>query len=96
MLEGWPKSVSAAKINQLIQKDLENRRNRSKELSNDKESDPIEEGKKEDAMRRLMNKYRPPHYWNFFEEEIEVVPHVFRPEADPNKCYIDGRVAVIL
>lgn len=39
---------------------------------------------------------RPPYYWNFFEEEDVSVPHVLRPEADPRKCYIDGRIESLL
>jgi hypothetical protein len=39
---------------------------------------------------------RPPYYWNFFEEEDALVPHVLRPEADPKKCYIDGRIESVM
>ena len=33
---------------------------------------------------------RPPYIWNFFEDE-DPTPHVLRPSAEPDKCYIDGR-----
>ena len=48
--------------------------------------------------RRFMHNIRPPHYWNFFEDgkEEEKVSHVLRYNADPAKCYDDGRVDDIL
>ncbi len=34
---------------------------------------------------------RPPYIWNFFEQG-EQTPHILRAEADPHKCYVDGRI----
>jgi hypothetical protein len=34
---------------------------------------------------------RPPYIWNFFEEGSHT-PHILRAEADPVKCYVDGRI----
>jgi hypothetical protein len=34
---------------------------------------------------------RPPFVWNFFEEG-EQTPHILRAEAEPHKCYVDGRI----
>ena len=45
---------------------------------------------------------KPPFCWNFFmrdeeqEESKEIIPHVLRAEAEPQKCYIDGRVESVL
>jgi len=45
-----------------------------------------------------MNKIRPPEYWNFFEDgpADNRVKHVLRYDANPAKCYEDGRIDVIL
>lgn len=39
---------------------------------------------------------RPPFAWNFFEDSEEKTPHVLRADANPTKCYIDGRIESIL
>ena len=45
---------------------------------------------------------KPPFCWNFFipdhevDEEEQKVPHVLRADAEPTKCYIDGRVESVL
>lgn len=39
---------------------------------------------------------RPPFCWNFFEDSEQKIPHVLRPDADPTKCYIDGRIESII
>jgi hypothetical protein len=45
---------------------------------------------------------KPPFCWNFFLKddegnvEEEKIPHVLRAEAEPQKCYIDGRVESVL
>ena len=48
--------------------------------------------------RKFMNHYRPPNYWNFFEDckEEEKVPHLLKFDADPAKCCKDGRVQEII
>ena len=48
--------------------------------------------------RKFMNQLRPPHYWNFYEDckDVDKVPHVLRYDADPVKCYKDGRVQHII
>lgn len=58
--------------------------------------DPIEVGKVHDKKRNFKNPLRPHQkVWNF-EEEKEMTPHVLRPEADPMKCYEDGRIERLL
>jgi len=54
--------------------------------------------KEHNKKRKFMNTLRPPHYWNFFEDckEDDKVPHILRYDADPSKCYKDGRVQVII
>ena len=45
-----------------------------------------------------MTGFRPPHFWNFFDDapEHEKVKHMLRYDADPKKCYEDGRIEKIL
>jgi hypothetical protein len=46
-----------------------------------------------------MNNLRPPYAWNFFDDEQSEdrkVKHVLRYDADPTKCYKDGRVQEVL
>ena len=56
--------------------------------------DIIEEGKIEDKRRTFMTPLRPhERIWNFeYDDEAKRPKHVLRPDADPAKCYIDGRV----
>ena len=56
--------------------------------------DIIEEGKIEDGKRKFMNPLRPSdRIWNFvYDDEKSRPKHVLRPEADPVKSYIDGRI----
>jgi hypothetical protein len=60
--------------------------------------DIFEEGKIEDKNRKFMEPLRPhERIWNFEWDRDERRPkHVLRPEADPSKCYIDGRVEKLL
>lgn len=61
-------------------------------------ADIFEEGKLEDKNRKFMEPLRPhERIWNFEWDREERRPkHVLRPEADPTKCYIDGRVEKLL
>lgn len=54
--------------------------------------------KGEDDTRNFLNRLmRPPMSWNFFEEDGSIkTPHVLRADAQPQQCYIDGRVEVIM
>ena len=56
--------------------------------------DVIEEGVKEDKRRLFMVPLRPhERIWNFeYDNEKDKPKHVLRPDADPTKCYIDGRI----
>lgn len=56
--------------------------------------DVIEEGVKEDKKRVFMVPLRPhERIWNFqYDNEEDKPKHVLRPDADPTKCYIDGRI----
>ena len=48
--------------------------------------------------RKFLYQLRPPYYWNFFEDcrdELKV-KHVLRYNANPEKCYDDGRVQIIM
>lgn len=63
-----------------------------------KHPDIIEEGKVEDKKRTFMAPYRPHEMiWNFIYDDAKQRPkHVLRPDADPTKCYIDGRIQKLL
>lgn len=60
--------------------------------------DVIEEGKVEDSKRKFMVPLRPhQRIWNFeYDDEKQRPKHVLRPDADPTKCYIDGRVEKLM
>jgi hypothetical protein len=63
--------------------------NRKKKKGKSKEEE--EEEKLEERRRRFLKMMRPPFIWNFFEEGTNT-PHILRAEADPAKCYVDGRI----
>ena len=97
ILEGF-KGVKKDKLKQLIEDDhLLKIQNTKKLMAQD--ADKYEEKAKADIKkRRFMNTLRPPYYWNFFEDvpEENKIPHVLRYDADPSKCYQDGRVEKIM
>ena len=63
-----------------------------------KHPDIIEEGKEEDKKRTFMTPYRPHEMiWNFiYDEAVKRPKHVLRPDAAPEKCYIDGRIQELM
>lgn len=93
-------------IHARIQNDLRERRNRAamelattgEKVEEEKVDDPVELGEVEDQKRRFINQFRSDNkHWNFIEEDEETkVPHLLRANADPNRSYIDGRVADLL
>lgn len=85
MLEAF-KGKSLAQIKAIIETDLTNRKKRK-----GKSKEEEEEEKMEDKRRRFLEQMRPPYIWNFFEQG-EQTPHILRAEADPHKCYVDGRI----
>jgi len=93
LLQGF-KGKKLAEVKKIIEQDLHARRAQQKDRSKEKE----EEEKVVDKKRAFLNYMKPPFCWNFFmhdeeqEEAKEVIPHVLRAEAEPQKCYIDGRV----
>lgn len=92
------KGQKANKIEQFIESDHKDRITNAKKLM-PKDGDLYEEKELNDMKkRRFMNEIRPPFYWNFFEDgpEVNRVKHVLRYNADPVKCYTDGRVEKIL
>lgn len=64
------------------------KKNRTKE---DEESEKVE-----DSKREFLNHMRPPFVWNFFEDSEVKTPHIMRADANPTKCYIDGRIESIM
>lgn len=89
MLEAF-KGKSLEQIRKLIEADLTLRK---KKKGKSKEEE--EEEKQEDKKRRFLMMMRPPYIWNFFEEGDET-PHILRAEADPAKCYQDGRIESLM
>ena len=90
------KSKKLTEVKKIIEQDLHHRRSQVKERTKEKE----EEEKVIDKKRSFINYMKPPYCWNFFlkddEEEEVKIPHVLRHDADPTKCYIDGRVESVL
>ena len=95
MLQGF-KGKKLNEVKKIIEQDLSFRRSQQKDRTKEKE----EEDKIIDKKRAFLNYMKPPFCWNFFtedeEEKEEGVPHVLRAEAEPQKCYIDGRVESVL
>ena len=83
-------------VKRIIEQDLHQRRMQQKDRTKEKE----EEEKILDKKRAFVNYMKPPFCWNFFmkedDEEEQKIPHVLRAEAEPKKCYIDGRVESVL
>ena len=88
MLEAF-KGKSLDQVKKLIEADLNNRKKKTKSKEEE------EEEKAEDKKRRFLAMMRPPYIWNFFEEGDET-PHILRAEADPAKCYADGRIESLM
>lgn len=100
--------MSKDSIQKLIDANLQTQRDRARMYQAEEESkivpdettqiqkpiDIIEEGKIEDDKRKFMNPLRPHEMiWNFFYDDDTKKPkHVMRPDAAPEKCYIDGRI----
>ena len=91
LLEGF-KHKKVHETKKAIESDLQARRPKKKNRGKEDE----EEEKEHDRKRGFLNQVRPPYAWNFFEEEDKKTPHVLRHDADPRKCYIDGRIEDIL
>lgn len=74
-------------MKQIIDNDLLGRRKLKKGKSKEEE----EEEKTEEKRRKFLEQMRPPNVWNFFEQGDQT-PHILRAEANPHKCYVDGRI----
>lgn len=85
MLEGF-KGKSVTDMKKIIEADLTGRKKRK-----GKSKEEEEEEKSEDKKRKFMQQMRPPFIWNFFVQGDQT-PHILRAEADPMKCYVDGRI----
>lgn len=80
---------SSKEVQKIIDDDLDYRRSMTEDL--DEEAIKVQ-----DSRRQFLNKMmRPPHVWNFFEDE-NPTPHVLRADARPQDCYIDGRIEKVL
>ena len=58
----------------------------------------MEKALADNKKRSFLNGYRPPDYWNFFEDckEEDKIEHVLRFNAKPIDSYKDGRIGTIL
>lgn len=77
-------------MQKIIEEDINNRKKKK-----GKSKDEEEEEKYGEKRRRFLESMRPPFIWNFFEEGDET-PKFLRAEADPAKCYIDGRIESLM
>ena len=100
MLEGF-KGLKRQQIGQKIEEDRKRRVNDTMKLKGVENEEDAEDyanyAKNMDEKRKFMNDLRPGRIWNFFQDpEDEKVDHVMRHDANPDACYIDGRVKEIL
>ena len=99
MLEALRKDHKKDKLKQFIDDDLAVRNNQLKKLDTKTDPDDFDQMVKDrNKKRKFMNTIRPPYYWNFFDDApaANKVDHVLRYDADPTKCYSDGRVEQIM
>lgn len=55
------------------------------------------EAMEEEKKRKFLDQMRPPMVWGFIQDPSEKkIKHVLRAEADPKKCYVDGRIEKVL
>ena len=78
------------------QKAIENFNNELRQKQKNKKENSEEEDKVEDKKRSFLYQMRPPFYWNFFEDGERKTEHLLRHDANPQSCYIDGRVESFL
>lgn len=90
MLQGF-KTKKVDELRKLIDDDLTQRK---KKKGKTKEEE--EEEKAEDKRRKFLDQMRPPFVWNFFDPQDVETPHILRAEADPAKCYGDGRIQSLM
>ncbi len=89
MLEAF-KGKTLDQIRKIIDTDLAGRK---KKKGKSKEEE--EEEKNEEKKRKFLQTMRPPFIWNFFEDG-DNTPHILRADADPAKCYVDGRIESLM
>lgn len=85
MLDGF-KGKTVDQMRKIIENDLTQRKRRK-----GKTKEEEAEERAEDKRRRFLEQMRPPYIWNFFDQGNNT-PHILRAEADPFKCYVDGRI----
>ncbi len=90
MLEAY-KGKTISDIRKIIEADLAKRK-----YKKGKSKEEEEEEKHENKKRRFLEQMRPPHIWNFFDPNAKSSPHILRAEADPFKCYADGRIESVM
>merc|ERR1711957_181689 len=98
LLEGFKKD-KPDRVRKIIEDDHASRITNTKKLTQVNDSETYDEKAKVNIKkRRFMNTLRPPYYWNFFEDgpSPDRVDHVLRHNADPIKCYSDGRIEKIM
>jgi len=97
LLEAF-KGMKPDKVRDYIESDHSNRIGTQKKLLGKGSDAFMEKAMADIKKRKYMNSYRPPDYWNFFEDckEEEKVSHVLRFNAKPSQCYKDGRIESIL
>lgn len=90
--------MKPAQIKQVIDDDHATRvKSTAMFLIKDGEKAKFEKQQAEDNLKRqYLNDHRPPVCWNFFEDGAQKVKHILRFDANPYKCYSDGRVEKVM
>ena len=86
------------KVRDFIENEHTARINEQKKLLGKGSDEFMERKMAEMKKRKFMDAYRPPSYWNFYEDckDDEKVDHVLRFNAVPTESYRDGRIETIL
>ena len=101
LLKGFGKQMKPEKIREKIEADHRQRiEHRKKQIEDSEAREKAEEKALEHIRKRKFMDAHRPHagFWNLYEDgpDHEKVEHVLRHDANPEKCYIDGRVKKIL
>ena len=90
MLEAF-KGKTPEQIRKIVEADTNSRKKKKGKSKEEEEEEKLEEKK-----RKFLALMRPPYIWNFFEEGMDTPHHILRADADPAKCYADGRIESLM
>lgn len=97
LLQGF-KGMPLKETKNIIDGDTRERIVQNKKLMKEGGEEYYERESRHMKKRKDLNVMRPPEVWNFFDDaqEEEKTSHILRANANPEKCYIDGRIELIL